>query len=124
MTSDHSVLAARNGASTLTKRTNQSAWNTLSIVRAEGVHFWDADGKQVFDWSSQLIKANKGHGNPHVIKAIQVQVAGMAWPIPISSKGRARLGELLRKMTPAGLNRTYFTVGRANALELVKKGDT
>lgn len=122
MTSDHSELVARNKAFTLTSWTTQSAWNPLSMVRAEGVHFWDADGKQYLDWSSQLINVNIGHGNPHVIRAIQEQVTRMGHAYPgIATEPRARLGELLHEITPAGLHKSFFTLGGADAVENAMK---
>jgi len=52
MASDHAGLVARNKTYTLSSWTTQSAWNPISMARAEGVYFWDADGKQYIDWSS------------------------------------------------------------------------
>ncbi|HSG15382.1 MAG TPA: aminotransferase class III-fold pyridoxal phosphate-dependent enzyme [Anaerolineae bacterium] len=90
MASDHAELVARNKAHTLSSWTAQSACNPISIARAEGVYFWDADGKQYLDWSSQLINVNVGHGHPYVIKAIQEQVASIGHAHPgIATEPRA-----------------------------------
>jgi len=59
----HAEVVARNKAYTLASWTVQSAWNPISMSKAEGVYFWDADGKRYLDWSSQLINVNIGHGN-------------------------------------------------------------
>ncbi len=33
----------------------QGAVNPIPVTRAEGVYFWDADGKRYIDFSSQLM---------------------------------------------------------------------
>ena len=122
MASNHAELVKRNKTYTLSSWTAQSAWNPISMTRAEGVYFWDADGKRSLDWSSQLFNVNLGHGHPHVITAIQEQVATMGHAYPgIATEPRARLGELLREITPAGLNKSFFTVAGADAIENAMK---
>jgi taurine--2-oxoglutarate transaminase len=118
----HEELVKKNKTYTLASWTTQSAWKPISMVRAEGVYFWDADGKRYLDWSSQLINVNIGHGNPHVIKAIQEQAAkfGHAYPA-IATEPRARLGELLREITPIELSKSFFTLGGADAIENAMK---
>lgn len=53
----------------------QTATNPIPMVRAEGIYFWDADGKRYIDFSSQLMNMNIGHQHPKVIRAIQEQAA-------------------------------------------------
>ena len=50
----------------------QSAVSPIPIVRAEGVYFWDADGKRYLDFSSQLMNLNIGHQHPKVVRAILI----------------------------------------------------
>jgi taurine--2-oxoglutarate transaminase len=122
MTSNHAKLVDRNKLYTLSSWTAQSAWNPISMTRAEGVYFWDADGKRYLDWSSQLINVNVGHGNAHVIRAIQEQVTKMGHAYPgIATEPRARLGELLQDVTPDGLTKSFFTLGGADAVENAMK---
>jgi taurine--2-oxoglutarate transaminase len=118
----HAELVAKNKAYTLSSWTAQSAWNPISMSKAEGVYFWDADGKRYLDWSSQLMNVNIGHGNAHVVKAIQEQIAQMGHAYPgIATEARARLGELLRDITPDNLDKSFFTVGGADAVENAMK---
>lgn len=96
----------------------QQDWDPLSIVRAEGVYFWDGDGRRYLDWSSQLFNVNLGHGNPRVIQAIQDQVARLAYASPaMASEPRARLGALLAEITPGRHPKSFFTLGGADAIE-------
>ncbi len=96
----------------------QKDWDPLSMSRAEGVYFWDGDGRRYLDWSSQLFNVNIGHSNQHVIEAIQRQVAELAYASPgIATQPRAALGRLLNEVTPGAMAKTFFTVGGAEAIE-------
>ena len=96
----------------------QSKVNPISATRSEGVYFWDGDGKRYLDFSSQLMNVNAGHGNQKIIKAIQEQVAKMAYVYPaIASEPKGRLAQLLAEITPGDLCKTLFTLGGAEANE-------
>jgi taurine--2-oxoglutarate transaminase len=96
----------------------QSRVDPIPAVRSEGVYFWDADGKRYLDFSSQLMNVNVGHGNPKIVRAIQEQVASMAYVYPgIATEPRGRLGQLLAEITPGDLCKTLFTLGGADAIE-------
>jgi taurine--2-oxoglutarate transaminase len=118
----HSEIAELNKTYTLTSWTAQKGWDPISMVRAEGVYFWDADGKRYLDWSSQLLNVNVGHGHPHVVSAIQEQAARIGHAYPgIATESRARLGQLLSEVTPSNLNKSFFTLGGADAVENAMK---
>jgi len=57
----------------------QKALNPLVITKAEGIYFWDEDGKRYADMSSQLVNSNLGHGNKALIAAIKDQAEKMAF---------------------------------------------
>uniref|UniRef100_A0AC34RGW2 Ornithine aminotransferase n=1 Tax=Panagrolaimus sp. JU765 TaxID=591449 RepID=A0AC34RGW2_9BILA len=44
------------------------------IDRADGVHVWDVDGKQYFDFLSAYSAVNQGHCHPRLIQVIKDQV--------------------------------------------------
>lgn len=114
----HQQLVQKNRDFTLTSWTAQKEWNPISMVRGEGVYFWDADNKRFLDWSSQLINVNIGHGHPRVIRAIQEQAAKLTYAYPgIATEPRGRLGELLQEIAPRDLRKTFFTLGGADAIE-------
>ncbi len=122
MAMSHTELVTRTKDSNLASWTSQQDWNPITMTRAEGVYFWDADGRRYLDWSSQLVNVNIGHGHPHVIKAIQDQAARLCYAYPgIATEPRARLGELLQEITPAGLTKAFFTLGGADAIENAMK---
>lgn len=114
----HNDLVAASKAHTLASWTAQQDWKPNSMVRGEGVYFWDGDGKRYIDWSSQLINVNVGHGHPHVIKAIQEQAERVCYAYPgIATDVRGRLAEMIRGITPEGLGKSFFTLGGADAVE-------
>ena len=45
------------------------------FVRGEGVHLWDADGKQYLDCMAGIAVASVGHANPRLAAAMQGRVA-------------------------------------------------
>jgi len=96
----------------------QSQVNPIPVVRAEGVYFWDADGHQYLDFSSQLVNMNIGHAHPRVVKAIQEQAAVLPMAHPgLATEPRALLGKKLAEITPGDLQKTFFCLGGAEANE-------
>ena len=119
---DHDEVVKRNKAHTLASWTAQNQWDPLSMSKAEGVYFWDADGKRYLDWSSQVFNVNVGHGNSQVIEAVQDQVASLAYAGPsIATEPRARLGEMLADLAPGDFNKSFFTLGGSDAVETALK---
>ena len=50
-------------------------YHPLPVVldRGEGVHVWDVEGKQYFDFLSAYSAVNQGHCHPHIVRALQDQ---------------------------------------------------
>jgi taurine--2-oxoglutarate transaminase len=96
----------------------QSAVKPIPITRAEGVYFWDADGKRYLDFSSQLMNLNVGHQHPKVVRAIQEQAAHLSFAHPgLATEPRGRLGEKIAEIAPGNLKKTFFCLGGAEANE-------
>ena len=51
----------------------QGAIDPTVITKAEGIYFWDEDGKKYYDMSAQLVNSNLGHGNKAIVNAIKEQ---------------------------------------------------
>lgn len=95
---------------------NQTA--PIPMTKAEGIYFWDADGKRYLDFSSQLMNMNIGHQHPKVVKAIQEQAGTLCFAHPaIATEPRGLLGKKLAEVTPGNLKKTFFTLGGAEANE-------
>jgi taurine--2-oxoglutarate transaminase len=96
----------------------QNAVDPIPVARAKGVHFWTPEGKRFIDFNSQLMCVNIGHGDERVIKAIQEQVAVLAYANPfMATEPRARLGAKLAAITPGDIDVFFFTNGGAEANE-------
>ncbi|MCW3978945.1 MAG: aminotransferase class III-fold pyridoxal phosphate-dependent enzyme, partial [Candidatus Bathyarchaeota archaeon] len=100
----------------------QKTWNPKVITRAEGARFFDADGKQYLDFSSQLVCSNLGHGNERVKAAIADQAKKLSYIAPgFTTEAAARLGKKLAEVTPGDLCKSYFSLGGAEANEAAVK---
>ncbi|MGQ9598561.1 MAG: aminotransferase class III-fold pyridoxal phosphate-dependent enzyme [Anaerolineae bacterium] len=96
----------------------QSAVDPIPAVRAEGVYFWDADGKRYLDFASQLVNVNIGHQHPKVVRAIQEQAARLCYVQPaLATEPRGLLGQKLAEIAPGNLNKVFFCLGGADANE-------
>lgn len=96
----------------------QDAVNPVPMVRADGIYFWDANGKRYIDMNSQLMCCNIGHGDQRVIDAIKQQAEELAYAGPgMATRIRAEIGPMLAKYTPGDLNKFFFTLGGAEANE-------
>ena len=96
----------------------QSKVNPIPIDHAEGVYFWDANGKRYIDFSAQLMNVNIGHQHPKVINAIKDQADKLSYAHPgTATEPRGRLGELLAEVTPKNLQKSFFCLGGAEANE-------
>lgn len=96
----------------------QGQVNPIPVGKAEGIYFWDTDGKRYIDFSSQLMNTNIGHQHPKVVKAIQEQAAEICFVHPgNTTEIRALLGKKLAEVTPGNLKKTFFTLGGAEANE-------
>jgi taurine--2-oxoglutarate transaminase len=96
----------------------QGKVNPIVIDHAEGIYFWDADGKRYIDFNSQLMSVNIGHGDPRVTNAIAEQAHKLAFAAPqFATEVRARLGQMLSELTPGDLNHFFFTLGGSEANE-------
>ena len=96
----------------------QSKIMPLPVDRAEGVYFWTTDGTRYLDFNSQLMGVNIGHGDKRVIDAVAKQGAKLPYITPFAAfETRALLGQKLASLWPGELEKTFFTLGGAEANE-------
>ncbi len=94
----------------------QSTSNPIHLTHAKGVWFWDGDGNQWIDFSSQLININVGHQHPRVLEAIKRQVDELCFAGPgFATEPRGVLGKKLAEVT--GMAKTFYTLGGSEANE-------
>ncbi len=103
---------------TLFSWSKQSGLAPMDIEKAEGVYLHDRSGKRYIDFSSQLMNVNIGHGNPKVKEAVMRQMDEVCYVYPGAvTKARGDLGKKLAEISPGSLNRAFFTLGGAEAIE-------
>src|SRR5213593_1924715 len=103
---------------TLFEWTAQSKVDPIPVAHAKGIYFYTPEGKRFIDFNSQLMCVNIGHGDERVIRAIQEQVAVLAYANPfMATEPRARLGARLAEITPGDIDVFFFTNGGAEANE-------
>lgn len=96
----------------------QGKVSPIPVQRAEGVYFWDVNGKRYLDMNSMVMCCNIGHGDRRVIEAIVQQVQELPFAGPgMATRPRALLGKVLSEITPPGLDRFLYTLGGADANE-------
>ena len=96
----------------------QGALKPIVVTKAEGIYFWDEDGKRYADMSSQLVNSNLGHGNKAIIDAICEQ----AQKIPFMGPGfamdcRSDAAEAVVELTGLKGAKVFFTNAGAEANE-------
>ncbi len=92
----------------------------LEFERAEGVHLYDAEGKNYLDLISGIGVSSIGHGNPHVKDAIKQQVDKymhlMVYGEYVQTP-QVRFAEKLVSILPPHLQSVYFVNSGAEAVE-------
>src|SRR6266540_927663 len=96
----------------------QGSIDPIAIDRAEGVYLYTPEGKRILDFNSQLMSVNIGHGDRRVIDAITAQALKLQYVQPaFATEIRARLGAKLAEILPGDLDKVFFTLGGAEAIE-------
>ncbi len=117
MTEKEQILQ-NNLGHTMFSWSKQDGLNPMNVEKAEGVYFYDRDGKRYIDFSSQLMNVNIGHGNPAIREAVAQQMDEISYVFPGAiTKARGDLGKKLAELAPRSLNKTFFTLGGADAID-------
>ncbi|HET7727835.1 MAG TPA: aminotransferase class III-fold pyridoxal phosphate-dependent enzyme [Candidatus Limnocylindrales bacterium] len=96
----------------------QGALDPIAIDRAEGVYLYTPEGKRILDFNSQLMSVNIGHGDQRVVRAITEQASKLQFVQPaFATEIRARLGAKLAEILPGDMDKVFFTLGGAEAIE-------
>jgi len=96
----------------------QKEVDVIPVQRAEGVFFWDFEGKRYLDFNSMVMCSHIGYGNAYVTDAICKQAKELTFAGPhMATEIRASLGEKLAEVLPDGLDQYLYTLGGADANE-------
>lgn len=92
--------------------------NPIPIEKAEGIYFWDYDGRRYTDMSSQLVNLNLGFGNKEIGEAIKAQVDQFCFAGPsYGAESRAKLAGKIIHLMPEHMGKVFFTNAGADANE-------
>lgn len=106
-------------------RDQMAEWskNPLIMSRAEGVHYWDVQGKRYYDGLSGIYVVSVGHNNRRVIEAVQAQLDSLHFtPVMHGTNPIAiQLANLIAELTPGDLSTVKFQCGGAEVTEAAIK---
>jgi beta-alanine--pyruvate transaminase len=97
--------------------------NPRLLVRAEGMHYWSHDGRQVLDGTSGLWCVNAGHARPEIANAVKDQLLELDYA-PGFQMGHPRVFELAARLTalaPQGLDHVFFTNSGSESVDSALK---
>ena len=111
-------IVALNRAHTFFSWSIQGAIDPIVIDHAEGVWLYTPDGQRILDFNSQLMSVNIGHGDRRVVDAITEQATKLQFVQPaFATEIRGRLGQKLAEILPGDMDKVFFTLGGAEAIE-------
>jgi adenosylmethionine-8-amino-7-oxononanoate aminotransferase len=96
----------------------------LIFRSGRGITLTDIDGNEYLDAASGLINVNLGYGRDDLVAAAAEAIQQLSYGTLFYGRGSvpaARLASKLAEITPAGLNRFFFTVGGSDANDTVIK---
>lgn len=94
------------------------------IVRGEGSHVWDAEGKEYIDGLAGLFCVNVGYGRGEIAQAMMAQLERIHFVSPFSFPNvpGTVLAERLGRISPTGEgSRAFFVTGGSEAVETALK---
>ena len=116
MTSEE--IVALNRAHTFFSWSIQGALDPIAIDHAEGIYLYTPEGQRIIDFNSGLMSVNIGHGDRRVIDAITEQATKLQYVTPaFATEIRGHLGQKLAELLPGDLDKVFFTLGGAEAIE-------
>ena len=93
------------------------------LVEADGMYYTSDDDKKILDGIAGMWCCNAGHCHPHIVKAVQDQIATMDYATAFNmSHPRAfELAEKISQLTPEGLDRIFFGNSGSEAVDTALK---
>jgi beta-alanine--pyruvate transaminase len=93
------------------------------LARAEGIHYWTPEGRQVLDGASGLWCVNAGHGRREITEAVAKQIAVMDYapPFQMGHPIAFEFANRLAEIAPRGLDRVFFTNSGSESVDTALK---
>src|SRR5258708_11416492 len=106
-------------------RDQMAEWSKqpLIMARADGVHYWDVQGKRYLDALSGIYVVSVGHNNRRVIDAIRQQLDTLHFSPPMHGANpvAVQLANLLAELAPGDLATVKFQCGGSEVTEAAIK---
>ncbi|MBY6062588.1 aspartate aminotransferase family protein [Microbacterium esteraromaticum] len=106
-----------------TRQSTMESSGVPVIVKGEGHHIWDSDGRKYIDGLAGLFVVNAGHGRRRLAEAAAKQAEELAF-FPLWSYAHPAAIELADRLAdeaPGDLNRVFFSTGGGEAVETAFK---
>ena len=97
--------------------------NPRLLVKAEGMFYTSEDGRKILDGISGMWCCNAGHCHPHIVKAVQDQIAEMdyATAFNMAHPSVFKLANKISQLTPDSLNKIFFANSGSEAVDTALK---
>lgn len=97
--------------------------NPRLLARAEGMHYWTPDGRQILDGVAGLWCVNAGHGRQEISEAVSRQIATMDYapPFQMGHPLAFELANRLVKVAPGDLDHVFFTNSGSESVDTALK---
>ena len=106
-------------------RDQMAEWSKhpLVMARADGVHYWDVEGRRYLDALSGIYVTSVGHNNRRIIEAIHRQLDTLHFSPPMHGTNpvAVQLANLLAEVAPADLSTVKFECGGSEVTEAAIK---
>lgn len=95
----------------------------IVMARAEGIWYWDVNGKRYLDGIAGIFVVNVGHANPRVLAALHRQIDQICFAPPLHATNvpAVQLANLVASVTPGDLNTIKLLSGGSEATEAAIK---
>jgi putrescine---pyruvate transaminase len=96
----------------------------LSIVRGEGSHVWDADGRRYLDATASLWYCNVGHGRREIAEAVAAQMHELeAYSIfqDLTNPPAEELAARVAELAPVEGSTVFLTSGGSDSIDTATK---
>ncbi len=105
------------------QQTSDFLEHPLILDRAEGVYYWDIEGRRYFDAIGGIFVASLGHGNPRVLDAMRRQMERMTFAPPLHGIADITLDfiEKVGSVTPGNLKYVKPFSGGSESTEAAMK---
>ncbi len=106
-------------------RDQMAEWSKqpLIMARADGVHYWDVNGKRYLDALSGIYVVSVGHNNQRVLSALRAQLDTLCFSPPMHGTNpiAVQLANLLAELAPGDLSTVKFQCGGSEVTEAAIK---